>query len=122
MHQDKYGDLTVMNKIARFLNYTFLGKIEAASLEEIIPLEELGYAPQKPPKRRSSSKDLATTKLILTTNWILAIILIGCVLAMFIYAVVYRSEKVPDYISTPFYMILGWFGNAYTSFLRIDQK
>ena len=120
MHQDKNGGLIVMKKIVRFLNYTFLGKIETNSYETI-PLEELGEAPQNPSKR-PSSKDLATTKLILTTNWILATILVFFGLTMVIYAVFYRSEKVPDYINNVFYMVLGWFGNAYTSFLRIDQK
>ncbi len=53
---------------------------------------------------------------------VVAVQSIVCLLTMVIYAVFYRSEKVPDYISNPFYTVLGWFGNAYASFLRIDQK
>ena len=112
-----------MKQIVRFLKYTFLGKIDGPTVR-IVKVEAFGKkkAQEKEPESPSPVATTDKNKIILVINWILVFILVVCSLAMFIHAVIYKSEKIPEYISNPFYMILGWFGNAYTSFLRIDQK
>ena len=108
-----------MKQIVRFLKYTFLGEIEGRTIR-IVKVEAFGRKKEQELYPNVDTKN--KNRIILGVNWILAIILVVCLLTMVIYAVFYRSEKVPDYISNPFYTVLGWFGNAYASFLRIDQK
>lgn len=112
-----------MKQIVRFLKYTFLGEIDGRTIR-IVKVEAFGRKKAQE-KEQELSPNVDTknkNRIILGVNWILAIILVVCLLTMVVYAVFYRSEKVPDYISNPFYTVLGWFGNAYASFLRIDQK
>jgi hypothetical protein len=112
-----------MKRIVRFLKYTFLGEIDGRTVR-IVRVEAFGRKKAQEKEQELSSPVASTEKnqTILMINWILAIILVLFGSTMFIYAVFYRSEKIPDYINNGFYMILGWFGSAYTSFHRIDQK
>jgi polyferredoxin len=108
-----------MKRIVRFLKYTFLGEINGRTAR-IVRVEAFGR--KKAQEKEQDSPPPEKNQIILIINWALIFAFVVFTLIMFIYAVFYKGEKLPEYVNNVFFMILGWFGSAYTSFLRIDQK
>jgi len=115
-----------MLKVVPFLRYTFLGKLdkEPGRTANISTFFRKKIPDDTTLKTRSGSSDTQSIRnqTVLFVNWVFGLILGLCLIAMIIYALIYNRESVPTYISTPFYMILGWFGHAYTSFLELEKR
>lgn len=119
-----------MQKIARFLKYTFLGQARKSSysipIEEIVPGKNQGTKDKELAKKielqQSSSREQVVNNLIIPINWILAIVCLGSFAVMVIYALLFKGEAIPEPINNAFLMTLSWFGGALTTYLRMDQN
>jgi hypothetical protein len=115
-----------MLKVVPFFRYTFLGKLvsEPGRKAKISVFFRKKIPDDTTLKTRPGGSDTQCIKsqTVLFVNWVFGLVLGLCLIAMIAYALIYKSESVPTYISTPFYMILGWFGHAYTSFLELEKR
>jgi len=115
-----------MQKVARFLRFMFLGRLDKTPSRTVsISAFSLKKQPEDPTQKNQSENSgslFIKNQTVLFVNWVFALVLGACLVAMIIYAVVYKSESIPVYISSPFSMILGWFGHAYTSFLELEKR
>lgn len=115
-----------MLKVVPFIRYTFLGKLDnkpdrtaniSVFFRKTIPDQTTLNA-----RPGGSDSQFIRDQTVLFINWVFGLILGLCLIAMILYALIYNRESAPTYITTPFYMILGWFGHAYTSFLQLEKR
>ena len=113
-------------QFGRFLEFTFLGKLEKMPGRTAKVASFTRNKTQDGLIQQNQAGNLdalfVKRKIIFLLNWAFGIILLACLIAMLIYAQIYKGESVPTYISTAFSMILGWFGHAYISFLVFDKR
>jgi hypothetical protein len=113
-------------QFGRFLEFTFLGKLEKMPGRTANVASFTRNKTQDGLIQQNQAGNLdalfVKRKIIFLLNWAFGIILLACLIAMLIYAQIYKSESVPTYISSAFSMILGWFGHAYISFLVLDKR
>lgn len=112
--------------IQRFLEFTFLGKLGkmAGRTAKVAVFYRKKTQDELIQQNQSGNPDalFVKSKIVFLVNWAFGIILLACLIAMLIYAQIYKSESVPTFISSAFLMILGWFGHAYISFLVLDKR
>jgi len=95
--------------MSRILRFLFKGQLEPGVFVGRMAVEEGTGGDDGGPR----------FKVIMLASWVLAVVLVICILAVFYFA--YHDKTVPEYIPPIITAIIGYFGGVVSAFFGLKQ-